>query len=237
MEAERVHRSTRPPDRVSPTPCPRLHPTRARGHAAVAARRPRPGSQRSTASIPPLGARGPRQNDLPVSPRGRIEDEVIEAYRAAGDGLNAHWRNLVAVVGSWPRSRSFVAVRGRIYALVTWLMELWRTAMNAIMRAWQCGGQGFESPQLHPSDDGGDPGPTGLTRPAHHRGELAVASAAATVGVPYAFRRSAARRSRPSPSSHGRRIAGSSSTCGRKDRGASAVLLDRARRAATGRSF
>ena len=27
-----------------------------------------------------------------------------------------------------------------------------RTALNAIMTAWQCGGQGFESPQLHPSD-------------------------------------------------------------------------------------
>ena len=27
-----------------------------------------------------------------------------------------------------------------------------RTGLNAIMTAWQCGGQGFESPQLHPSD-------------------------------------------------------------------------------------
>ena len=26
--------------------------------------------------------------------------------------------------------------------------------MNAIMTAWQCGGQGFESPQLYPYDQG-----------------------------------------------------------------------------------
>ena len=34
---------------------------------------------------------------------------------------------------------AFVAVRGRIYPLVTPLMELPRTALNAIMTAWQCG--------------------------------------------------------------------------------------------------
>jgi hypothetical protein len=26
--------------------------------------------------------------------------------------------------------------------------------VNAIMTAWQCGGQGFESPQLHSDDQG-----------------------------------------------------------------------------------
>src|SRR4051812_37091120 len=30
------------------------------------------------------------------------------------------------------------------------LTERLRTTANAIMTAWQCGGQGFESPQLHP---------------------------------------------------------------------------------------
>ena len=29
--------------------------------------------------------------------------------------------------------------------------------MNAIMTAWQCGGQGFESPQLHPVEQGVPP--------------------------------------------------------------------------------
>ncbi len=28
--------------------------------------------------------------------------------------------------------------------------EPWRTDLNAIMTAWQCGGQGVDSPQLHP---------------------------------------------------------------------------------------
>jgi hypothetical protein len=41
---------------------------------------------------------------------------------------------------SRPRLRSFVDVRGRIYPLATRLMELQRTALNAIMTAWQCGG-------------------------------------------------------------------------------------------------
>jgi hypothetical protein len=55
---------------------------------------------------------------------------------------------------SWPCSRSFVAVRGRISSLVTWHTERRRTATYAIMTAWQCGGQGFESPQLHPYEQG-----------------------------------------------------------------------------------
>ena len=41
-----------------------------------------------------------------------------------------------------------------MYPLATRPMELQRTALNAIMTAWQCGGQGFESPQLHPSEQG-----------------------------------------------------------------------------------
>jgi hypothetical protein len=36
-----------------------------------------------------------------------------------------------------PLSRSFAAAHGRIYPLVTPLMELWRTAVNAFMTAWQ----------------------------------------------------------------------------------------------------
>src|SRR5215213_10571293 len=39
-----------------------------------------------------------------------------------------------------------------------------RTSANAIMTAWQCGGQGFESPQLHPDDQAVSLRGSGLSR-------------------------------------------------------------------------
>ena len=49
-------------------------------------------------------------------------------------------------------SRPCADVRRRANRHVRGATERRRTATNAIMTAWQCGGQGFESPQLHPDD-------------------------------------------------------------------------------------
>ena len=62
-------------------------------------------------------------------------------------------RFLVAVVVAVGAVRGLASVVAAVFD--RWSMPLTerrRTAPNAIMTAWQCGGQGFESPQLHPSD-------------------------------------------------------------------------------------
>jgi len=45
--------------------------------------------------------------------------------------------------------RSPRTVARRPWAQLRWLTERRQTATNAIMTAWQCGGQGFDTPQLH----------------------------------------------------------------------------------------
>jgi hypothetical protein len=53
---------------------------------------------------------------------------------------------------SWRSSCPCADVRRCPNQHVKGLTERRRTATNAIMTAWQCRGQGFESPQLHPLD-------------------------------------------------------------------------------------
>ena len=57
----------------------------------------------------------------------------------------------------WLQLEAFVVVRSSSPSFTAQLRrhtELQRTCANAIKINWQCGGQGFESPQLHPSEQG-----------------------------------------------------------------------------------
>jgi hypothetical protein len=68
---------------------------------------------------------------------------------------NAHPLAGLTALPEWLQLSAFVVVRSSspsFTAQVRWFTEPRRTAVNAIKINWQCGGQGFESPQLHPSE-------------------------------------------------------------------------------------
>ncbi len=58
------------------------------------------------------------------------------------------------VVAKASRARSSAGVRRQLYSTLTCGNERRRTPPDPPQPPWQCGGQGFESPQLHPDDQG-----------------------------------------------------------------------------------